>query len=485
MSNDSKHFDKNQLDKNEFDKSLSEKEKPDKFPTEKDQLSEVERGILLEKARLNLETRTIGGMRVYLMSVELAEDDPSTIQEDLQELGALVRSLGDDCVGVAVQKRSKITSHSLIGTGKAEEIKQSCGELKVDYVVCDKDLSPSQVRNLEKIIELPILDRTGVILQIFRKNAKTREAKTQVDIAHFEYILPRLSNSWVAFERQRGSSGSAAGRLRGAGETQIEMDRRRIRDKIASLKKDLERIKTERNTHRKGRAGELNVVLVGYTNAGKTTIMNGLTDSHLSANNNLFETLDSAVRALKGHMNPKVLVTDTVGFIQNLPHALVASFRSTLEETSHADLLLHVVDASHPRFQEQIRVTEEVLESVGAGKVPKMYIFNKVDAVAGGLRVVKLLARNYPNNICISAESKEDIKRLRDAVVDYFTKNMEERTLEFSYADNEKFRLVYLHTRVLSMIPTDDGAVFKVRAPTEVFQRYFSGENDERSTEGD
>lgn len=342
------------------------------------------------------------------------------------------------------------------------------------------------MRNLEKIIELPILDRTGVILQIFRKNAKTREAKTQVDIAHYEYLLPRLSNSWIAFERQRGSSGGAAGgRLRGAGETQIEMDRRRLRDKVASLKKDLERIQTERQTQRKGRSNELNIVLVGYTNAGKTTIMNGLTDSHLSANNNLFETLDSAVRVLKGHINPRVLVTDTVGFIQNLPHALVASFRSTLEETSHADLLLHVVDASHPRFQEQIRVTEEVLQSVGAGDVPKMYIFNKVDAVAGGLRVVKLLARNFPNSICISAENKDDVKRLREAVIDYFAKNMEERTLEISYADNDKFRLVYLHTRVLSMIPTDDGAVFKVRAPAEVFQRFFPGENDERSTEGD
>jgi GTP-binding protein HflX len=469
------------------DLALSNNEKqPEKIENEKNDVSEVERGILLEKARLNLETRTQGGMRVYLISVELAEDTPDSVQEDLQELGALVRSLGDDCVGVAVQKRSKIAAHSLIGTGKAEEIKRSCNELKVDYVVCDKDLSPSQVRNLEKIIELPILDRTGVILQIFRKNAKTREAKTQVEIAHFEYLLPRLSNSWIAFERQRGSSGGAAGgRLRGAGETQIEMDRRRLRDKIASLKKDLERIKTERHTQRKGRSNELNVVLVGYTNAGKTTIMNGLTDSHLSANNNLFETLDSAVRALKGSMNPRVLVTDTVGFIQNLPHALVASFRSTLEETSHADLLLHVVDASHPRFQDQIRVTEEVMQSVGAGDVPKLYVFNKVDAVAGGLRVVKLLARSFPNNICISAENKEDIKRLRDAVVDYFAQNMEERTLEISYADNDKFRLVYLHTRVLSMIPTDDGAVFQVRAPAEIFQRYFSGDNDERTPEGD
>jgi GTP-binding protein HflX len=447
--------------------------------------SDVEKGIALERSRLELENRAQGGMRAYLISVEMAEDDPATVQEDLQELGALVRSLGDDCVGATVQKRAKITPHTLIGSGKAEEIRLSCKQLDVNYVVCDKDLSPSQVRNLEKIIQLPILDRTGIILQIFRKNAKTREAKTQVEIAHFEYLLPRLSNSWIAFERQRGSSSSASHRVRGAGEMQIEMDRRRLRDKIAFLRKDLERIKTERSTQRKSRSTETNVVLVGYTNAGKTTIMNGLTDSHLSANNNLFETLDSAVRVLKGAGNPRILVTDTVGFIQSLPHSLVASFHSTLEETAHADLLVHVVDASHPRYQEQIRVTEEVLQSVGAGEVPKMYVFNKVDAVAGGARVVKILARSYPNHICICAENKEDIKRLRDALEDYFAKNMEERTLEFSYADNEKFKLVYLHTRVLSMIPTDDGAVFKVRAPTEVFKRYFDTSSPEPESSKD
>jgi GTP-binding protein HflX len=166
-----------------------------------------------------------------------------------------------------------------------------------------------------------------------------------------------------------------------------------------------------------------------------------------------------------------------VGFIQNLPHSLVASFRSTLEETAHADLLIHVVDASHPRYQEQIRVTQEVLQSVGAGDVPSLYVFNKVDAVAGGARVVKIFARSFPNHLCISAESKDDIKRLRDAIVDYFGKNMEERTLEFSYAENEKFRLVYLHTRVLSMTPTDEGAVFNVRAPSEIFKRYFDTPN--------
>jgi GTP-binding protein HflX len=436
--------------------------------------SDVEQTVALERSRLELEKRAKVRFRAYLVGVELGDDDPSAIQENLQELGALVRSLGDECVGAIVQKRAKITPHTLIGTGKAEEIKRSCGELTVDYVVCDKDLSPSQVRNLEKIIGKPVLDRTGIILQIFSKNAKTREAKTQVEIANLEYMLPRLANAWIAFERQRGTSSGASNRVRGAGEAQIELDRRRVREKISFLRRELEKISKERVTQRKGREDEFQVVLVGYTNAGKTTVMNGLTDSHLSANDNLFETLDSSVRILKGSVSPRILVTDTVGFIRNLPHSLVASFRSTLEETAHADLLIHVVDASHPRYQDQIRITEEVLKNVGAGDVPSLYVFNKVDVVAGGPRVVRILARSFPNHILISAEDKNDIRKLRDMIVDYISRDFEERTVEIPYDAADLVRNLYLHTRVLSVTPKDEGALFQVRARAEVLRRIFN-----------
>ena len=436
-------------------------------------LSDVEKTIAIERARFQLENRSSGGLNAYLVSVELLEDDPSQIQEGLQELGSLVRSLGDECLGVTVQKRSKLVPATFIGAGKAEEIRDSARLLKADYVVFDQELSPSQVRNLEKLIERPILDRTGVILQIFRKNAKTREAKTQVEIAHLEYLAPRLSNAWVAFERQRGGGGAGGTRVKGAGETQIELDRRKIRDKIAALKKDLEKIQKERHTQSKGRQEEANVVLVGYTNAGKTTLMNSLTESQLSAKDALFETLDSAVRALKGVHNPKILVTDTVGFIRHLPHGLVASFRSTLEETAKSDLLLHVVDISHPHYKDHMRVTDDVLKDVGAGDVERMYVFNKMDALKAEPRLAKILARSYPNSICISAESEADMKRLREALINYFARSMLETTLEVPYEDQRKMSLVYSHARVLETTWAEHCAVFKVRLSRTAFARYF------------
>jgi GTP-binding protein HflX len=435
-------------------------------------LSEVERSIALEQARLQLEQRAQGGMNAYLVSVELIDDDPQQIQESLVELGSLVRSLGDEPVGVTVQKRSRIVPATLIGTGKAEELRNAAKDLKIDYVVFDQELSPSQVRNLEQIIERPILDRAGVILQIFRKNAKTREAKTQVEIAHLEYLAPRISNSWIAFERQRGG-GSGGTRLKGAGETQLELDKRRIREKIASLRKDLERIQTERSTQRKLRSEEFNVVLVGYTNAGKTTLMNALTDSHLSAKDALFETLDSAVRTLKGTHNPRVLVTDTVGFIRSIPHGLVASFRSTLQEAAKADLLLHVVDVSHPRYKDHIRVTDDVLKEVGAGDVERMYVFNKIDSLKGEPRLAKILARAYRNAVCVSAQQPDDIRKLRDALVEFFSRNMLELTLNVAYDDASLLGNIYAHSRVLSTEWTDEDARFRIRVSRANARRYF------------
>ena len=438
--------------------------------------SEVERTLALERARLKIETRSEGGMRAYLASVELPETDADEVREGLEELGSLVRSLGDEAYGATVQKKSKIDPGTYMGAGKAQEVARTAKELGCSYVALDQELSPSQVRNLEKIMELPVLDRTGIILQIFRKNAKTRESKTQVEIAHLEFLAPRLSNSWVAFERQRGGGAGGGGgtRVRGAGETQLELDRRKIKDKISSLKKDLLRIQKERETQRKARTDEYNVVLVGYTNAGKTTVMNGLTDSKLSAKDALFETLDSTVRQLKsssGH--PRVLLTDTVGFIRNLPHGLVASFRSTLEETARADLLLHVVDVSHPHYKQHMAVTDEVLKEVGAGEVPRLVVFNKFDNLKGEPRLQKILARSYPRCVCISAENEEDIDRLRAAIEDYFLSQMIELDLDVPYEDSKLMSLLHAHTRIVSTEWTDSVAKMKVRMPKETYSKHF------------
>lgn len=434
---------------------------------------DIEKTLELEKSRLQLENRNQGGLCAYLVSLELPEDDPVDIQESLQELGALVRTLGDECVGVTLQKKARPVPATFIGPGKADEIKLSCQSMKIDYIVFDQELSPTQIRNLESLIGKPILDRTGIILQIFKKNARSKEAKTQVEIAHLEYIAPRLSNAWIAWERQRGSGGSG-GKLRGAGETQIEMDRRKIKDKISNLKKDLEKIQKERETQRKNRADDWNVVLVGYTNAGKTTLMNSLTESHLSAKQSLFETLDSSIRRLRGVNNMNILLTDTVGFIRNLPHGLVASFRSTLEEAAKADLILHVVDVSHRAYKDHIQVTQDVLAQVGALEVPQIFVFNKIDLLASEPRLPRILARIYPRSICISSQKEEDIRRLRDMIAEFLAQNMIEKTFHIDYDDSKTLSLIYAHTRVLNSHWGPDGGVFQVRMTKSVEQRYFA-----------
>lgn len=436
---------------------------------------DIEKSIALEKSRSQIESRLQGSMRTYLISLELPENIAHEIQESMQELGALVRTLNDECVGAMVQKRLKPVPATYIGQGKAEELKNTCQELQIDYVTFDQELTPTQIRNLENIIGKPVLDRTGIILQIFRKNARSKEARTQVEIAHLEYIAPRLSNAWITWERQRGSGGSG-GRLKGAGETQIEIDRRKIKDRISGLKKDLEKIGKERQTQRKKRSDEWNVVLVGYTNAGKTTIMNSLTESQLSAKNALFETLDSSVRRLKGTNNINILLTDTVGFIRNLPHGLVASFRSTLEETAQADLILHVVDTSHPNHKDHMRVTDEVLGQVGAGAVPKMIVFNKMDLIKNEPNLPRILKRIYPNSVCVSGQSRSEIEKLKDSIVQFLAQDMIEKTIRIPYHDSQSLSAIYAHTRILESHWEQTEGVFKIRMSKSVYQRYFSME---------
>ena len=439
---------------------------------------DIEKIIDLENARNVIENRASGNLKSYLVSLELPEDDPKEIQESLHELGALVRTLGDECVGVTLQKKSKPIPATYIGLGKADEIKKSSQDVFFDYVVFDQELTPTQIKNLENQIGKPVLDRTGIILQIFRRNARTKEARTQVEIAHLEYIAPRLSNSWITWERQRGGGGSG-GRLKGAGETQLEIDRRKIKDKITNLKKELEKIQKERETQRKNRLDEWNVVLVGYTNAGKTSLMNALTDSHLSAKESLFETLDSSVRRIRSVNNMNILLTDTVGFIRHLPHGLVASFRSSLDEATHADLLLHVVDISHPFYKDHIKVTENVLSEIGASDVPKMIVFNKVDSLSNEPRLPKILSRVYKNSISISCKNEEDIKKFRDSIVHFLSQNMVEHTFKVSYQNSKLLSLIYAHTRVLDANWDNEEGTLQTRMSKSVYLKYFAPKKNE------
>ena len=423
-------------------------------------LSDVERGLVLENARIELELRhRKEGLRCYLVSLETPEDSPVEIQESLQELASLVKTLGDSAEGVTVQKKLKVTPATYIGTGKAEEIKLACSELKIDYVAFDRELSPSQVRNLESIIERPVLDRTGIILQIFHKNAKSRTAKTQVEITRLEYLSGRLSNAWIAWERQRGGVGQ-----KGSGESQIELDRRKIQDKIAALRKDLQKIEQEKATQRKKRTSEFKVVLVGYTNAGKTTIMNGLTEAGLSAKDALFETLDSSVRVLKGISSPKILVTDTVGFIRNLPHGLVESFHSTLEEAATADLLIHVIDLSSENFRDHIDVTNDVLQEVGASNVPRLYVFNKIDQITQNRRIAIAKTREFRNSVCLSAADDGEVNSLRHMIVNFLCSDMEERELVLNYNQTNVLNKIYEMTKVIKLDWTESGVELKIRA---------------------
>jgi GTP-binding protein HflX len=298
----------------------------------------------------------------------------SDVKEFLDELAFLTETAGGNPVRTFVQKLDAPNASTFVGSGKLNEIETYVKENEIDMVIFDDDLTATQLRNLEKTLECKILDRTNLILDIFAKRAKTSYAKTQVELAQYQYLLPRLTRMWTHLERQRGGIG-----LRGPGETELETDRRIIRDKIALLKEDLKRIDKQMATQRKGRGNVVKVALVGYTNVGKSTLMNLLSKSDVFAENKLFATLDTTVRKVV-IVNLPFLLSDTVGFIRKLPHHLIESFKSTLDEVRDADILVHVADISHPNFEEQINVVNQTLADLKAANKPILLVFNKVDA---------------------------------------------------------------------------------------------------------
>ena len=334
---------------------------------------------------------------------------------------------------------------------------------KAKVVLVDHDLTPTQQRNLEKATGVEVLDRTSVILEIFHRHAKTREARMQVEIAKLRYLAPRLREGAGGGDRVRGGIGG-----KGAGETSLELDRRRIRDRIAELKHELSQIEGGAKTRRTRRSELPTVALVGYTNAGKSSLMRALTSSDVYIADKLFATLDTTVRRLQPPTEPPILVTDTVGFIKKLPHDLVASFRSTLDEAGSADLLLHVVDAADAAMADQLAVTREVLREIDADDVPGWLLLNKIDRVDEVGRT-NLRAR-YPNAIQLSAKDRADVGRLRELLIEHFVGKLEEAELSVPYALQKIAHLIHERTTVLVEEHGDEGTRFVVRAPARVLE---------------
>jgi GTP-binding protein HflX len=358
----------------------------------------------------------------------------------------------------------------LFGSGKVAEIEGLFRAEGAELVIVDHPLTPVQQRNLETAWGAKVLDRTGLILEIFGARARTREGRLQVELAHLVYQKSRLVRSWTHLERQRGGFGF----LGGPGETQIETDRRIIGDRIEMIRSELEQVRRTRALHRKSRARVPYpaVALVGYTNAGKSTLMRALTGNEALVADKLFATLDTTVRALQPPTVPPVLVSDTVGFIKNLPHGLVASFKSTLDEALEASLLAHVVDASDPGYERQLAVTEEVLDEIGAKAVPRQLVFNKIDRAGEGARELEAkLLHKYPGCIVMSARREEDVARLRQAIAAFFQRDLIEAELFLPWAAQKARGEVFSTCEVLEERTDGEGALLRIRGAPETVKR--------------
>ena len=468
--------------------------------------------------------------RAIVAAVHLPGVAEVELEASITELRELATTLGFEVVGTFIQKRARFDTTAYLGVGKRQEIRrfvrnepepessdadvetgddpedadavadnsppkrisvktekraatlakqaaQAAADpdtRRVDIVLVDHEISPSQARNLEKEVGCEVMDRTMVILEIFHRHARSRAARAQVEIARLAYMAPRLREAAkLAGPQGRQRSGTGG---RGAGEAHMEMDRRKIRDRIAELQQELLAMDVERNTQRArrlDRQGLARVTLVGYTNAGKSTLMQALTGSEVLVADKLFATLDTTVRTLHPESVPRILVSDTVGFIKNLPHDLVASFKSTLEEAAEAALLLHVIDASDPGFERQLMVTDQVLAEIGAKAVPRLRIFNKIDAVGDSVaQKVRetLLSAQYPECIVMSARRKGDVAKLHKAIVAFFRRGLVEADLFLPWSGQKARGAIFASCEVLEERAEDDGVHFRVRGETQAIK---------------
>jgi GTPase len=446
--------------------------------------------------------------QAILVAVRLPDMDAAQSDASLEELTRLVTTLGYDVVERIVQSRTHLAPAAVLGEGKLQQLAKLTGgsgrtrpilpqtrskdaaddsdqdfddeadpsqdfddvfddeassddRPKIALVAVDLDISPSQLRNLERATGVPVLDRTGVIIEIFHRHAQSREAKLQVEIARLAYEAPRLRESPKSKERQAG---------RGAGEAALELDRRKIRDRIAELRRELASIQREQDVRRRHRRGSRRVALVGYTNAGKSSLMRALTSSEVYVEDKLFATLDTTVRALQPEAKPRILISDTVGFIKKLPHDLVASFKSTLDEAHEASVLLHVVDAADPSFREQLEVTRDVLREIGADQVPHRLVMNKVDRLSP--EALAELEAELPDAWFISAKNPDHVKSVRARIIEFFESRYAEAELCVPYSEQRLVSEMHDQGRVVSERYEDDGVKVTFRSDPEVLDAF-------------
>jgi GTP-binding protein HflX len=392
----------------------------------------------------------------------------SVAEEHLEELSKLIETAGGEVVERVLAKRQAPDPATYVGSGKAEELRRMVEELGATLIVFDDDLSPAQIRNLEKVTGTKVIDRSALILDIFAGRARSREARTQVELAQLEYMLPRLTRAWSHLERQAGGIGT-----RGVGETQLELDRRIIRTRIARLKDDLGHIERTRETQRKARQQAFTVALVGYTNAGKSTLFNRLTRGSAEAMDKLFATLDAKSQRIAHEMPRETVIVDTVGFIRKLPHNLVASFRSTMEEAVAADVVLHVIDGSHPQFEEQREIGHEVLASLGVDRNAVIEVYNKVDLAEGAQQWFPVPHGN--DAVVVSALTGRGIERLLQLLRDRELAGGEVLHLEIPHAESRLAARLHEVAVVYDQRPTDIGTAYNAWIPNEfvyLFEAY-------------
>jgi GTPase len=413
-------------------------------------------------------------LRAAMVAVQLPDADDGAFAASLSELHRLGRTLGVQIVATLTQRRRTLDAAAVLGSGKLAELVALAAEeaaAPIEAVLVDHDITPSQARNLEKATGVEVLDRTAVILEIFRRHARSRAAKAQVEIVRLQYLVPRLREQGRAKgkDRQRGGIGG-----KGAGESSLELDRRKIRDRIAELTRDLETLAEEQRTQRARRHDMNRVALVGYTNAGKSTLMRALTGSEVYVADKLFATLDTTVRPLSPESRPRVLVSDTVGFIDKLPHGLVASFKSTLDEALEAGLLVQVVDASDPNFERHLAVTNEVLADIGAGEVPRLLVLNKIDLVGDAAAedgATQALLKRWPEAVVLSARRPADVGRLRERLVAFFTRDLVEGEVRVPYDRQQLRGEIFAECEVLGERYEEGGVIFRVRARPSMLER--------------
>jgi GTPase len=440
--------------------------------------------------------------KAIILAVQLPDVSDDAFVSSLTELERLADTLGLETIGRLTQRRSALANVTVVGAGKLKQLgaitggtgvvpaytakgrhaedgadsdtdeaggaeraagESSVGNERASIVLVDHDRSPGQTRNLERATGAEVLDRSMVILSIFQRHARTREARIQVEIAQLAYMAPRLREANAGQDRQRGGIGG-----KGAGESALELDKRRIRDRIAELRQELVQVEREAETRRTRRVGAdaSTVALIGYTNAGKSSLMRALTGDAVYVADQLFATLDTTVRALSPETRPRILVSDTVGFIKKLPHDLVASFRSTLAEAREATLLLHVVDGSDPAFREQLEVTLDVLREIGAAEQPRLLVLNKADQLDEVERAA--LHAEFPEAVLLSARNPGDVSSLHGTIVERFERSMQEASFVVPYHTQQHVALLHERTRVLEERYESDGTHIRVRAPESV-----------------